>query len=353
MYAELLDQPLTGWMKKDKSESSIVLSGRIRLARNFKGLTFVTKKDEKALSEVEARMRHVVNDLKMANHEEYSIVNMARISPEEREVLVEKHIISPAFAEGDSYRSLVVSEDASVAIMVNEEDHLRIQVMVPGGQLKRAWEKATLIDDVIEGKYAYAFNEKYGYLTACPSNVGTGLRASVMLHLPALVMTKRINRLVRAILQLGYSVRGLYGEGTEALGNIYQISNQSTMGISEEATIEQLEKIIAQVVQEEEQCRQQLLKDNEDALADRVWRSYGLLRYAKSLSSNEALSLLSDVELGTELKLMDAMRDNLFQALLVVTRPNFLSKYVKQELTNPEARDKARAKAVQSMLPLL
>lgn len=234
--------------------------------------------------------------------------------------------------------------------MVNEEDHIRIQAMEAGLQLEKAYTHALLVDDTIESKNNYAFNEQFGYLTACPTNVGTGLRASVMIHLPALTMTGRINRIVRNIMQLGYTVRGLYGEGTEALGNIYQVSNQRTMGISEEDTIRQLTKVVQGLVREELKCREAIKAGDQELFEDRFWRAYGVLANARRLNGKEALALLSDVQLGMDMNFIPPMDKNLFNKLVVITRPYFLAKYAgKQDMTANE-RDSFRAKVVRQAL---
>lgn len=263
---------------------------------------------------------------------------------------MEKHLISPVMAEKMPYRSLLVSDDASVAIMVNEEDHLRIQTMEAGLNLIDAFHHAERIDDAIDEKQPFAFNESFGYLTACPTNVGTGLRASVMLHLPALAMTGRINRLVRSIVQLGYSVRGLYGEGSDALGHMYQVSNQRTMGISEADTIEQLTKIVEGIIAEERKCRQTLVHNDKDGLEDHLWRSYGILRYARSISGQESLEKLSDVQLGVDLNILPAWSNDSFNELVAITRPNFLLKYMGKEEISPQECDNYRAAVIREKL---
>jgi ATP:guanido phosphotransferase, C-terminal catalytic domain protein len=234
--------------------------------------------------------------------------------------------------------------------MVNEEDHLRIQSMAPGLKLQQAYNHAVQIDKAIEAKYPYAFDERFGYLTACPTNVGTGLRASVMLHLPALTLSGRITRLIRNIIQLGYSVRGLYGEGSEALGCIYQISNQRTMGISEEATIEQLIKIVEGIIAEERKSRQSLLHNDKEGLEDILWRSYGILQYARRVSGKEALSKLSDIQLGVDLEILPFWGKDTFNELVAITRPNFLSKYLGSENLTDTDRDSYRAKVIRQKL---
>ena len=264
MLDTILDSPLSQWLHHDLDATDhIVISSRIRLARNFDGLLFTTRNDTSSLEKVNAISRGLLQPLKDADGHQYSNISLEQLSQSERAVLVEKHLMSPALEEKLPYRNLVVSDDASIVIMVNEEDHLRIQSMASGLQLQQAYDHAVQIDKAIEAKHPYAFDERFGYLTACPTNVGTGLRASVMLHLPALTMSGRIIRLIRSIIQLGYSVRGLYGEGSEALGAIYQISNQRTMGISEEATIEQLTKIVEGIIAEERKSRQSLLHNDK------------------------------------------------------------------------------------------
>ena len=234
--------------------------------------------------------------------------------------------------------------------MVNEEDHLRIQSMVSGLRLQEAYEHAKKIDKAIEAKYPYAFDERFGYLTACPTNVGTGLRVSVMLHLPALTISGRITRIIRSIIQLGYSVRGLYGEGSEALGNIYQISNQRTMGVSEEDTIEQLTKIVEGIIAEERKSRQSLLHNDKEGLEDVLWRSYGVLQYARRVNGKEALTKLSDIQLGVDLEILPSWGKDSFNELIAITRPNFLSKYAgNDDLTDIE-RDSYRAKVIRQKL---
>ena len=353
MLDRILDEPLSNWLKRPEQSDTkehIVISSRIRLARNFKDIVFTNRQDKEALAKVDTMMRGILGVLKKADGHEYSNISLDKLSDAEREILVEKHLISPAMAQKAPYRALVVSDDAAVAVMVNEEDHIRIQAMAPGLDLSSAYAHAVQVDDAIESKYDYAFNEHFGYLTACPTNVGTGMRASVMMHLPALVMTGRINRVVRSILQLGYSVRGLYGEGSDALGHIYQVSNQLTMGISEEDTIAQLEKVINGLVAEERKARQALHDGDWEAFEDRVWRAYGTLEYARRLSGEEALSLLSDVQLGMDMEILPKKGDTFFNELIVITRPNFLAKYAGKDAMTASERDSYRAKVIRSYI---
>ena len=348
MLHTILDEALSPWMKETGLEHRIVLSSRIRLARNFTGIPFTNRSDANQLATVDGYMRAMISPLQKAYGKSFSKINLESLSSVERDVLVEKHLISPNLADTSQGRSVIISEDARISIMVNEEDHLRIQSMELGLQLETAYERAVAIDDAIESKYDYAFSKEFGYLTACPTNVGTGMRASVMVHVPALAMTGKLQRIIRSIIRMGYSVRGLYGEGSEGLGYVYQISNQQTMGISEENTIEQLSQIVRGVVKEEEKARSELWTTDREGIEDKVWRSYGILTHARRMSGEEALALLSDVQLGIDMKLMDVTMN--FQEMLVITRPNFLAKLVGKESMGTQERDSQRAQVIRDTL---
>lgn len=351
MLDTILDSPLSSWLQLDTDATDhIVISSRIRLARNFDGILFTNRNDMSSLEKVNTISRGLLQPLKEADGHQYSNINLEQLSERERAILVEKHLMSPALEEKLPYRNLVVSDDASIVIMVNEEDHLRIQSMVSGLRLEVAYERILKIDKAIEGKYPYVFDERFGYLTACPTNVGTGLRASVMLHLPALTISGKITRLIRSIIQLGYSVRGLYGEGSEALGNIYQISNQRTMGTSEEDTIEQLTKIVEGIIAEERKSRQLLLHNDKEGLEDVLWRSYGVLQNARRVNGKEALTKLSDIQLGVDLNILPQWGKDSFNELIAITRPNFLSKYAGNDNLTDIERDSYRAKVIRQKL---
>ena len=351
MLDTILDSPLSSWLQLDTDATDhIVISSRTRLARNFDGILFTNRNDMSSLEKVNTISRGLLKPLKEADGHQYSNINLEQLSERERAILVEKHLMSPALEEKLPYRNLVVSDDASIVIMVNEEDHLRIQSMVSGLRLEEAYERILKIDKTIEDKYPYAFDERFGYLTACPTNVGTGLRASVMLHLPALTISGKITRLIRSIIQLGYSVRGLYGEGSEALGNIYQISNQRTMGTSEEDTIEQLIKIVEGIIAEERKSRQLLLHNDKEGLEDVLWRSYGVLQNARRVNGKEALTKLSDIQLGVDLNILPQWGKDSFNELIAITRPNFLSKYAGNDNLTDIERDSYRAKVIRQKL---
>ncbi|RKJ19482.1 ATP--guanido phosphotransferase, partial [Butyricicoccus sp. 1XD8-22] len=218
----------------------------------------------------------------------------------EKRVLVEKHLISPRLAEHATHGAVLLSDQEDISIMINEEDHIRIQCLFPGLQISEALERANVIDNILEERIDYAFDEKLGYLTSCPTNVGTGLRASVMVHLPALILTHQMNRIIPAINQLGLVVRGIYGEGSEALGNIFQISNQITLGKSEEDIIGDLISVVQQIVAQERAAREALVKTSSIQLENKVFRSYGILANSRIIETKEASECLSDVRLGID-----------------------------------------------------
>jgi protein arginine kinase len=346
---QILDQPLTSWMENAGPENDIVLSSRIRLARNINALPFPNRASEEQLKEVMDTVQASMGDLNKEATGPFLFIDLEKISPLQRFVLVEKHIISPNHAQEAKYRGLLIREDGAVSIMVNEEDHLRIQCMFPGLQLEEAWTFANTIDDILESKIDYAFSERQGFLTSCPTNVGSGLRASVMLHLPALVITNQIGRVLSAISQLGLAVRGLYGEGSEAIGNIFQISNQITLGFAETEIIDNLYSVARQIVEQERLGRERLANQNKDQLVDRVHRAYGILSHARIISSQEAMKLLSDVRLGVDMGIIQEVQPKIFNELLVKTRPNFLQKLAHRDL-DATGRDAIRAEIIRNAL---
>lgn len=347
---KIFNQPLNVWMLGGGGQADVVLSSRIRLARNLDGIPFPNRASQAQLAKVVQSVKDVIPDLSAATGQNYLFFAMDELLPLERNVLVEKHIVSPNHVQQPAQRALIVEEDATVSIMINEEDHLRIQCMMPGLDLNKAFQLADTIDDSLEARYDFGFNEQMGYLTSCPTNLGTGLRASVMLHLPVLVFTRQMNRIIHAATQLGLAVRGLYGEGTEAAGNVFQISNQLTLGYSEQEIIGNLHSIVQQVVEHERNARQALAAQSKGALADRVWRSYGILRYAHSISGQEALTLLSEVRLGIDLGIIDVAEAALFNELLVTTRPNFLQKVAGEQELDSSERDILRAQIIRNRL---
>lgn len=346
-----ISEAISPWMKKDGPDSDIVLSSRIRLARNLQDFTFPLLS---TIEESRALVEHI--KINIANQEYATVGNlellyMDDMKPNEKRVLVEKHLISPHLADESKSGAVLLSQDEAISIMLNEEDHMRIQCLFSGFQLSEGLVLASGIDDWMEEKVKYAFDEKHGYLTSCPTNVGTGLRASVMMHLPALVLTQQLNRILPAINQLGLVVRGIYGEGSEALGNLFQISNQITLGKAEEDIVEDLRGVVMQLIQQERAARQTLLQSSKLHLEDRVFRSYGILAYSRIIESKEAAQRLSDVRLGIDLELIEGISGNILNELMILTQPGFLQQYA-GEILSPDQRDERRAALIRGRLKL-
>ncbi len=343
---ELVKNPTVDWMSAEGPESDIVITSRIRLARNLNGLPFPhLMTDQEKAEKVWDTIR---NGLK--NAPDLEMISMNKLSDLERQMLLEKHLISPEHAEAVSpYRGIIINKTGSIAIMVNEEDHLRIQCLLPGLQLNQAYRYADDVDDLLEKNLEYAFDEQWGYLTSCPTNVGTGMRASVMLHLPALTMTNQKGAVFNNIAQLGLTVRGLYGEGTEALGNFYQVSNQITLGQTEEDIINNLWTVTLHVLDQERNTRKRLQEEMKHQLEDKVWRSYGLLTHARVITSNEVLALLSDVALGVDLKILPPIPRRIMNELMVAIRPAHLQAAGGRKMDTAE-RDVFRAQVIKRIL---
>lgn len=339
---------LSEWMNGSGPDADIVVSSRIRLARNLRDLPFPYLATNSQLETVLERVQRALKQEVLAPYR-FTWIPMEELTDIDKRVLVEKHLISPMLAEEARKGAVAISEDERVSIMVNEEDHLRIQVLFPGLQLAEAWQLASRIDDALEAALNYAFDERRGYLTACPTNVGTGIRASVMVHLPALVMTQQVGRILTAIHQVGLVVRGLYGEGSEALGNLFQISNQITLGRSEEDILENLHGVVKQVIEHERGARRTLLETNRLKLEDRLSRSFGILSHARIIESKEAIQRLSDVRLGVDLGLFRGVTPATLNELTVMTQPGFLQRWAGQALS-PEQRDERRARLIRERL---
>ncbi|MGC4378152.1 protein arginine kinase [Fictibacillus sp. Mic-4] len=346
-----ISEAICPWMKKEGPDSDIVLSSRIRLARNLKDYIFPTLASKNEAESVIQTIEKGIKDQTYSTIGNFELLYMDALKPNEKRVFVEKHLISPHLAEQSRYGAVLLNNDESVSIMINEEDHIRIQCLFPGFQLREALTLANGIDDWIEQRVDYAFDEHRGYLTSCPTNVGTGLRASVMMHLPALVLTKQMSRIIPAINQLGLVVRGIYGEGTEAQGNIFQISNQMTLGKSEEDIIEDLHSVVMQLIQQERVARKTLYDSLKVQLEDRIFRSYGVLANSRIISSKEAAKCLSDVRLGIDLGLIKGLSQSILNELMILTQPGFLQQYSGESL-DPDERDIKRAALIRERLKL-
>ncbi|EIT84087.1 ATP:guanido phosphotransferase [Fictibacillus macauensis ZFHKF-1] len=346
-----ISEAISPWMKEDGPDSDIVLSSRIRLARNLEQYTFPSVASEEDAKAVVHKLEQTCGGQLYGDYGPFEILYLNTLNPLEKRVLVEKHLISPNLAEESTYGAVLLNKEESVSIMINEEDHLRIQCLFPGLQLSEALTLASGLDDWIEEKVDYAFDEERGYLTSCPTNVGTGLRASVMMHLPALVITKQISRIIPAINQLGLVVRGIYGEGTEAQGNVFQISNQMTLGKSEEDIVEDLRGVVLQLIQQEKAARKGLQEALRIQLEDRIYRSYGVLEHSRIIQSKEASQCLSDVRLGIDLGFIEGISRSILNELMILTQPGFLQQYANERLT-PEERDIRRATLIRERLKL-
>ncbi|MBD7939242.1 MULTISPECIES: protein arginine kinase [Cytobacillus] len=346
-----INQAVSSWMSAEGPDSDIVLSSRIRLARNIKQVNFPTifSHDEakRVIDIIKARMEKSTFD----TYGDFSLLQMDDLQPLQKRVLMEKHLISPHLAENASHGACLLTENEEVSIMLNEEDHIRIQCLFPGFQLSEALEVANQIDDWLETEIDYAYDEQVGYLTSCPTNVGTGLRASVMMHLPGLVLTHQMNRIIPAINQLGLVVRGIYGEGSEALGNIFQVSNQITLGKSEEDIAEDLKSVVEQLISQERSAREALAKTSNIQLEDRVFRSYGILSNSRIIESKEAARCLSDVRLGIDMDYLQGISKNILNELMVLTQPGFLQQYAGGPL-RPFERDIRRASLIRERLKM-
>ncbi len=336
------------WMDGSGPEAETVISSRVRIARNIRGIPFPYLASDAQTRRVQELVAGAAASQKEA-FQQFTFTSIENLGTLDKELLVEKHLVSPYLARESQHGALLLRRDEAVSIMINEEDHLRIQVILPGLQLEEALQEADRYDDFLEAEINYAFDENYGYLTACPTNVGTGLRASVMLHLPALIMTGQANRLLGALSQVGLAVRGLYGEGTEIIGNIVQISNQITLGQSEEEIIRNLDGVTRRVIEQEQAARQALLNKNRDQIGDRTWRSLGQLKFAQLMSSQEAMQLLSDVRLGYDLGLLKGVNRKLLNEMMVVNSPACLQILAGKELS-PAERDLERTVRLKKLM---
>lgn len=336
------------WMEGTGPDADIVISTRVRLARNMRNFPFPPL----ASDEQREKVLKLAEDVFLKNakkNPELKMLSINTLSPVYRQVLLEKHLISPLLLKENRFSALILRDDEVISIMLNEEDHFRIQCLLPGLQLEKAWQKASRYDDFLEADVDYAFDEEKGYLTACPTNVGTGLRASVMLHLPALVLTQQINRILSAVSQVGLAVRGLYGEGTEIVGNLLQISNQITLGQSEEEIWQNLYSVTSQLINQEKNAREHLLNEGREKIADRAGRAFGILKYARMIDSQEVMQFLSDIRLGVDLRLLKDVPVKALNELLVLTRPGCLQ-YLKGKTLSPYERDLERAVQIQKCL---
>jgi protein arginine kinase len=340
--------PSTGeWLRGIGPESDVVVSTRIRLARNLAAFPFSNRASAHQRAEIEAMLQDRLAKVDPLPPVQY--VSLGGLPLLDRQFLVERQLVSRELANGDGPRGVAFDDRESVSIMVNEEDHLRLQVMRSGLDLDGAWQEIDRVDDVLEQKVSYAFSEEFGYLTACPTNVGTGMRASVMLHLPALGLTKQIEKVFRALQKINLVVRGLYGEGSRASGDFYQISNQVTLGKSETAALGEIREVNQQIIAYERQARNALMRENRQGVQDRVARAFGTLQSATMMTSEETMELLSSVRLGVNLALIEDIAITTVNELFLHTQPAHLQKLMGAPLDGEE-RNAARARYLRTRL---
>lgn len=344
----IFQEPFSPWMLESGPFDDIALSSRVRLARNLQTYAFPRALSQEKRKEIGQKIADKFDQKIFYSDRIMHMFNMGDLTELQKSVLVEKHLVSPMLTKIVS-GGLLISSDEQLSIMVNEEDHLRIQSMFTGVQLEKAYELANEMDDWLEVELDYAFHEDFGYLTSCPTNVGTGMRCSVMFHLPGLVMTKQMEPMMHTLNRLGFVVRGIYGEGSSALGHLFQISNQITLGKTEQEMIHELRRITEQIVEQEKHAREYLMTHMRYALEDRIFRSLGILKYAVLMHSKEAAQRLSDILLGIHLGLIKDLTVQQVRQLFTRIQPGFLQVYTEKNLDMNE-REVARADLLRKYL---
>lgn len=325
-----------------KMDQDIVVSTRMRLARNLSNLPFSSKMSVEQEKELAKRISRCVN----GGHD-FTEYEMNNLNATERQVLVERHLASRELIHKPN-ALLLISKDENISLLVGEEDHVRIQCILPGFSVQET-DSLTRALDAIIAREGYAFDDKLGFLTSCPTNVGTGMRSSVMLHLSALTMTGQIQNLLETVGKFGFTMRGFYGEGSAADGDMYQLSNQVTLGVSEEEIIQSLTQVVRTIIDKEREVRNSLIKYDKGALSDRLHRSLGILKYARRLSSSEMMQRISDIKLGLSLNMFEGVTNEEIEQLITRCQPASIEAAAGQELSQ-DARDDARAKAVRVAL---
>lgn len=334
------------WLDGDGPDSNIVLSSRLRLARNLEDIPF----SHRAADELK-KVVSLAEEIFKGNHEfaDFKFIHLSELSELDKYFLVESHLASPYHIQSPQDRAIIIKNNGTISIMINEEDHLRMQCILAGLNLEKGWEEISKLDDKLESQLNYAYSEDWGYLTACPTNLGTGLRASTLIHLPALVFTDMIQKLLHIANQFGLVVRGLYGEGTESQGQFFQLSNQITLGSSEEEIIEKISDFTSMIIKEERQARAKLKKESLYHLSDKIWRAYGILSNSRILNSAEAMELLSMLRLGIDMEILPSINIGALNELIIAIKPATLQKLMGKEL-DPTKRDILRATLLRKTL---
>ena len=346
MFEEMAKLP-AAWLSGQGEESMVVLSTRVRLARNVAGSFFPPQADDETKQRIVSYFDSAVTRSKLLADGEY--YKATDINELDRQFLIERHLISPVFLDGDLSKAVFIGKDQRISIMVNEEDHLRIQALSAGLNPQESYQIALRYESELSNLLEFDYDNDFGYLTACPTNAGTGMRASVLIHLPGLVLTREIDKIINRLTTSGLVVRGFYGEGSDVLGNLFQISNQYTLGISEEEIINQISRATADITEEEAAARQRLIDEAGDMIEDKIWRAYGILKHARVLTSDEVMNLLSAIRLGRAMKILDGIDIGLINEILLLSQPAHLQKYYGQEMDNNK-RDFVRAQMVRDKL---
>ncbi|OGF15283.1 MAG: protein arginine kinase [Candidatus Eisenbacteria bacterium RBG_16_71_46] len=345
-FDELIAEP-SPWLSGEGPHAHMVLSTRIRLARNLQSVPFTHRARDEQLQGVLLSVSSAAQ--RSEAFRDALMLRMNEMGGLERQILVERHLVSHELGDGARPRGIIIAAGERLSLMINEEDHLRLQAMTPGFQLAEAWGNADAADDELDQALDFAFSDEIGYLTSCPTNAGTGLRASVLIHLPALVLLEEIQKVLKSIMQVGLNVRGLYGEHSEVMGNLFQISNQTTLGRAERDSIESLERVTRQIIETEERARERMMRDARVQIEDKVWRAYGTLRYCRSIHSREVINLCSAVRLGVALGLPGLCPPHVLNQLLILTQPAHLQRFYGSDLT-PAERNVYRAQLVRERL---
>ncbi len=336
-----------GWLKDEGPLGHIVLSTRVRLARNIARYPFARKIGAEQEDEIHRKVETVLSTRGYLRNGVY--LRLREQNTRDVMLLLEKHLVSRDLINRGTRSGVIIADGGRISLMIGEEDHLRIQTLVGGFHLDKCWKKAELIESELREAIEFAFHPRFGFLTACPTNTGTGLRASVLIHLPGLVLTKEIGKVLKGISQIGLTFRGVYGEGSEVVGNLFQISNQTTLGKSEEELLDHLESVTRQVIEYEENARSILTRDAMEQLEDKIWRAFGILLYARSIALEEGMNLLSAIRLGASLKLIPGLRVSTLNRILIYSQATHLEARTGKELSQEE-EDRARAEMMRGIL---
>jgi protein arginine kinase len=346
MFEQMAKKP-AGWLKGGGEESMVVLSTRIRLARNIADFKYPTSADKEDREKLLDYFQSAIDKSEFLQQGEF--YRTEGIDRTNSNFLVERHLISPTMIDNLDGAGIFVAPSEKVSIMVNEEDHLRIQAITTGLEMDRTMELAGQFDNEVGRLLEYDYDSDFGFLTACPTNVGTGLRASVLIHLPGLVLTREIEKIIQKITKMGLAVRGFYGEGTDVLGNLFQISNQTTLGQSESDILGAIERVTRIIINDEANARNRLKEEAYDQICDKIWRAYGILKYARVLSSEEVMNLLSAVRLGLAMNIINALSIETINDILLLSQPAHLIKYYGEDM-DADRRDIVRAEMVREKL---